>query len=125
MKMCRGTKTKGKKAKWFQKLEEEVIKHRRTRKIKEKYQKEGRNNMSIRATLTEVKSDQRLKKWIILKEGKGVLEFRRIKRKYGKERRTYNIEHWARISEEGESKIRIQLCKGYHRNEDEEELIQC
>ena len=81
--------------------------------------------MSIRATLTEVKLDQRLKEWIILEEGKGVLEFGRIRRKYGKERRTYNIEHWARTSEEGEGKIRIQPCKGCYRNEGEEELIQC
>src|SRR5690242_4862000 len=111
MKICRGTKTKGKKAKWFQKLEKEVIEHRRTKKIKEKYQKEERNNMSIRATLTEVKSDQRLKEWIILEEGKGVLEFGRIRRKYSKERRTYNIEHWARTSEEGEARSEYSHAK--------------
>ena len=125
MKMCRGTKTKGKKAKWFQKLEEEVIEYKRTRQIKRKYQREGRNNMSLRATLTEIKSDQRFKEWILLEEGKGALEFGKIRRKYGKERRTLVIEHWTRISEEEENKIRIQPCKGCYRNEGERELTQC
>ncbi|CAG8806800.1 8490_t:CDS:1, partial [Racocetra fulgida] len=85
-----------KKAKWFQSLEDEVIEHKRTRTIKRIYQRAERNNMSLKATLTEIKLDQKLREWILLKEGKGAHEFGKIRRKYGKERRTLIVEHWTK-----------------------------
>ncbi|CAG8822227.1 17257_t:CDS:1, partial [Racocetra fulgida] len=47
---------------------DEIIKHKRTRTIKRKYQRAEKNNMSLKATLTEIKSDQKLREWILLEE---------------------------------------------------------
>src|SRR5260363_179442 len=73
---------RGRKARWFDKLENEMLKDPITREVKSKYKLETNNANTPKIVLEKVKKDRRLKEWVLWKnKDHAHIRVRRVKEK--------------------------------------------
>lgn len=99
-KIC-GQSARGKKAKWFRTIEEEVLVHNTQRRVKQEYRCEGQNNQWALVPESRMISKKKNKKeWVLLsRSSKGEA---RVGRVISKSEKRVNIEIWNK--EEGTSR---------------------
>ncbi|CAG8844846.1 8435_t:CDS:1, partial [Gigaspora margarita] len=91
IKFIRGKSCKGKAAIWFSLIEKQYLTNPSNREISEGLSTHNSNNMSIMPNKADIKEDNRIKDWVLVKEKENNMTIRRVVKK---RKREVLVEHW-------------------------------
>lgn len=124
LKILRKSSSRGKKAKWFQLIEEKVIEEKDSRLIKKDYRLNTSSSWALQTIPDLIEADKRKKEWILVKKTKENIDNSpEVRRILDKSKKKILTEHWKMNMDLDAQDTKIVRCEGCVLNKEKEENV--